>query len=215
MDERYHFRNLYYRPMPLKSHFSDIETFECGCDEVGRGCIAGPVFAAAVIMPYHYANDEINDSKQLSAAKRKQLREIIERDALAWAVGQVSEQEIDKINILNASFLAMNRAIQQLQTIPQLLLIDGNRFKNQTDIPFKTVVKGDATYLSIAAASILAKCYRDELMEKLHEEFPQYGWNDNKGYPTPAHQDAVLKYGLTPYHRRSFQLKRQLKLEFE
>lgn len=200
--------------MPLKSHFSDTEILECGCDEVGRGCIAGPVFAAAVILPYNYQNEEINDSKQLSAAKRNQMRMIIERDALAWAVGQVSEKEIDKINILQASFLAMTRAVLQLSLKPQLLLIDGNRFVNRTDIPYKTVVKGDATYLSIAAASILAKCYRDELMERLHEEYPMYGWKDNKGYPTPYHQDAVLKYGNSPYHRRSFQLKRQLRLEF-
>ncbi|MBO2524740.1 MAG: ribonuclease HII [Bacteroidetes bacterium] len=200
--------------MPLKSHFFDTEILECGCDEVGRGCIAGPVFAAAVILPYNYQNEEINDSKQLSAAKRNQMRTIIERDALAWAVGQVSEKEIDKINILQASFLAMTRAVQQLTLKPQLLLIDGNRFVNRTDIPFKTVVKGDATYLSIAAASILAKCYRDELMERLHEEYPMYGWKDNKGYPTPYHQEAVLKYGNSPYHRRSFQLKRQLRLEF-
>lgn len=200
--------------MPLKSHYSDTEILECGCDEVGRGCIAGPVFAAAVILPYNYQNEEINDSKQLSAAKRNQMRMIIERDALAWAVGQVSEKEIDKINILQASFLAMTRAVQQLSLKPQLLLIDGNRFVNRTDIPYKTVVKGDATYLSIAAASILAKCYRDELMERLHEEYPMYGWKDNKGYPTPYHQEAVLKYGNSPYHRRSFQLKRQLRLEF-
>lgn len=200
--------------MPLKSHFSDTEILECGCDEVGRGCVAGPVFAAAVILPYNYQNEEINDSKQLSAAKRDQMRTIIERDALAWAVGQVSEKEIDKINILQASFLAMTRAVQQLTLKPQLLLIDGNRFVNRTDIPYKTVVKGDATYLSIAAASILAKCYRDELMERLHEEYPMYGWKDNKGYPTPYHQEAVLKYGNSPYHRRSFQLKRQLRLEF-
>ena len=200
--------------MSLKSHYSDTELLECGCDEVGRGCIAGPVFAAAVILPYNYENEEINDSKQLTAAKRNQLRTMIERDALAWAVGQVSEKEIDKINILQASFLAMTRAVEQLSLKPQLLLIDGNRFVNRTDIPYKTVVKGDATYLSIAAASILAKCYRDELMERLHEEYPQYGWKDNKGYPTPYHQEAVLKYGNSPYHRRSFQLKRQLKLEF-
>ena len=190
------------------------EILECGCDEVGRGCIAGPVFAAAVILPYNYQNEEINDSKQLSAAKRNQMRTIIERDALAWAVGQVSEKEIDKINILQASFLAMTRAVEQLALKPQLLLIDGNRFVNRTDIPYKTVVKGDATYLSIAAASILAKCYRDELMDRLHEEYPMYGWKDNKGYPTPYHQEAVLKYGNSPYHRRSFQLKRQLRLEF-
>lgn len=200
--------------MSLRSHYSDTELLECGCDEVGRGCIAGPVFAAAVILPYNYENGEINDSKQLSAAKRNRLRTMIERDALAWAVGQVSEKEIDKINILQASFLAMTRAVEQLSLKPQLLLIDGNRFVNRTDIPYKTVVKGDATFLSIAAASILAKCYRDELMEHLHEEYPMYGWRDNKGYPTPYHQEAVLKYGNSPYHRRSFQLKRQLRLEF-
>lgn len=200
--------------MSLRSHYSDTELLECGCDEVGRGCIAGPVFAAAVILPYNYENGEINDSKQLSSAKRNRLRTMIERDALAWAVGQVSEKEIDKINILQASFLAMTRAVEQLSLKPQLLLIDGNRFVNRTDIPYKTVVKGDATFLSIAAASILAKCYRDELMEHLHEEYPMYGWKDNKGYPTPYHQEAVLKYGNSPYHRRSFQLKRQLRLEF-
>lgn len=200
--------------MFLKSHFSETEILECGCDEVGRGCIAGPVFAAAVILPFNYQNEEINDSKQLTAVKRQNLRNIIERDALAWAVGQVSEKEIDQINILKASFLAMTRAVQQLSLKPQLLLIDGNRFINQTDIPYHTVIKGDATYLSIAAASILAKCYRDDLMENLHNEYPQYGWKDNKGYPTPSHQDAVFKYGLSPYHRRSFQLKRQLRLEF-
>ncbi|MCQ2266031.1 MAG: ribonuclease HII [Bacteroidales bacterium] len=200
--------------MSLKSHFSETEILECGCDEVGRGCIAGPVFAAAVILPFNYQNEEINDSKQLTAVKRQNLRNIIERDALAWAVGQVSEKEIDQINILKASFLAMTRAVQQLSLKPQLLLIDGNRFINQTDIPYHTVIKGDATYLSIAAASILAKCYRDDLMENLHNEYPQYGWKDNKGYPTPSHQDAVFKYGLSPYHRRSFQLKRQLRLEF-
>lgn len=200
--------------MSLKSHFSETELLECGCDEVGRGCIAGPVFAAAVILPFDYQNEEINDSKQLTAAKRQNLRNIIERDALAWAVGQVSEKEIDEINILKASFLAMTRAIQQLSIKPQLLLIDGNRFVNKTDIPYRTVVKGDATYLPIAAASILAKCYRDDLMVNLHDEYPQYGWKDNKGYPTPSHQDAVFKYGLSPYHRRSFQLKRQLRLEF-
>lgn len=200
--------------MSLKSHFSETEILECGCDEVGRGCIAGPVFAAAVILPFNYQNEEINDSKQLTAVKRQNLRNIIERDALAWAVGQVSEKEIDQINILKASFLAMTRAVQQLSLKPQLLLIDGNRFINQTDIPYHTVIKGDATYLSIAAASILAKCYRDDLMENLHNEYPQYGWKNNKGYPTPSHQDAVFKYGLSPYHRRSFQLKRQLRLEF-
>lgn len=200
--------------MSLKSHFSETEILECGCDEVGRGCIAGPVVAAAVILPFDYQNEEINDSKQLTAAKRQNLRNIIERDALAWAVGQVSEKEIDEINILKASFLAMTRAVRQLAIKPQLLLIDGNRFINQTDIPYHTVIKGDATYLSIAAASILAKCYRDDLMVNLHDEYPQYGWKDNKGYPTPSHQDAVFKYGLSPYHRRSFQLKRQLRLEF-
>lgn len=200
--------------MSLKSHYSDTPTIECGCDEVGRGCLAGPVCAAAVIFPYDYTNDEINDSKQLSAARREKLRKIIERDAIAFHVAEVSETEIDRINILNASIQCMNNAIGALSVKPEFLLIDGNKFKDQWHIPYQCVVKGDATYLSIAAASILAKTYRDNLMVKLDKEFPQYDWKSNKGYPSPKHIAAVQQYGLTPYHRKSFHLKNQLSLEF-
>lgn len=199
--------------MSLKSHYSDTPTIECGCDEVGRGCLAGPVCAAAVIFPYDYANDEINDSKQLTAARREALREIIERDAIAFFVAEVSEKEIDRINILNASIQCMNNAIGALNVKPEFLLIDGNKFKDQWNIPYKCVVKGDATYLSIAAASILAKTYRDNLMVELDKEFPQYDWKSNKGYPSPKHIAAVQQYGLTPYHRKSFHLKNQLSLD--
>lgn len=187
---------------------------ECGCDEAGRGCLAGPVCAAAVIFPYDYANEEINDSKQLSAIKREHLRTVIERDALAFCVVEVSEKRIDEINILNASIQGMNDAVEGLAIEPELLLIDGNRFKDRLGIPYKCVVKGDATYLSIAAASILAKTYRDALMERLDAEFPVYGWKKNKGYPTPEHVAAVMQHGFSPYHRRSFHLKNQLSLEF-
>lgn len=197
----------------LKPHFSpDPSVIECGCDEAGRGCLAGPVVAAAVILPPDYANPRINDSKQLSRKMREELRVEIERDAVAYAVSFVSEKEIDEINILNASLTAMNRAVQQLSVRPQFLLIDGNRFRNQTDIPFQCVVKGDATYLSIAAASILAKTYRDERMMALDAEYPVYQWGKNMGYPTPEHQAAVLEYGLSPYHRRSFHLKKATQL---
>lgn len=200
--------------MALKSHFSETLCVECGCDEVGRGCLAGPVCAAAVIFPYDYANEEINDSKQLSAIKREHLRTVIERDALAFCVVEVSEKRIDEINILNASIQGMNDAVEGLAIEPELLLIDGNRFKDRLGIPYKCVVKGDATYLSIAAASILAKTYRDALMERLDAEFPVYGWKKNKGYPTPEHVAAVMQHGFSPYHRRSFHLKNQLSLEF-
>lgn len=199
--------------MSLKSHFSDTPTIECGCDEVGRGCLAGPVCAAAVILPYDYKNDAINDSKQLSAKRRNELRQIIERDAIAFFVAEVSEKEIDQINILNASIKCMNDAVGQLSVKPELLLIDGNKFKDQWGIPYKCVVKGDATYLSIAAASILAKTYRDDLMVRLDAEYPMYDWKNNKGYPTPKQIAAVLQYGYTPYHRRSFHLKTQLSLD--
>lgn len=199
--------------MVLKSHFSEFPTTECGCDEVGRGCLAGPVCAAAVIFPYDYVNNEINDSKQLSAVKRNYLRQIIEQDAIAFCVNEVSEKEIDRINILNASIQCMNNAIGQLSVKPELLLIDGNKFYNQWNIPFQCVVKGDATYLSIAAASILAKTYRDELMVQLDAEYPMYDWKNNKGYPSPKHIKAVLEYGYSPYHRRSFHLKNQLSLD--
>ena len=190
---------------------------EAGCDEAGRGCLAGPVYAAAVILPQDFSNDLLNDSKQLSEKQRYALREVIEREALAWAVGVVSADEIDKINILRASILAMHRAIAQLKIRPQHLLIDGNRFMPYEDIPHTTVVKGDATYMSIAAASILAKTYRDDYMLKIHQEYPQYHWDSNKGYPAPIHRDAIRKYGTTPYHRLTFQLlpPTQLELDFE
>ena len=198
--------------MALKSHFSENNLLEAGCDEAGRGCLAGPLFAAAVIFPYHYVNDQLNDSKQLSKAKREMLREIIIKDAVAYSVVSISETVIDEINILNASFRGMNLAIKQLKVQPELLLIDGNRFKNETAIPFQCIVKGDAKYLSIAAASILAKTFRDDYMEQLSAEFPVYGWAQNKGYPTAAHQEALLKHGRSPHHRRSFQVKGQLRL---
>ena len=197
----------------LQSHFSpDSSVIECGCDEAGRGCLAGPVVAAAVILPPDYVNARINDSKQLTRRVREELRTEIERDAIAYAVCFVSEKEIDEINILNASITAMNRAVQQLSVTPQFLLIDGNRFRNQTGIPFQCVVKGDATYLSIAAASVLAKTYRDERMMALDVEYPVYQWKKNMGYPTPEHQASVLEYGLSPYHRRSFHLKKATQL---
>lgn len=201
-------------PMALKPHFSSSPTIECGCDEVGRGCLAGPVCAAAVIFPYDYTNEEINDSKQLTEHKRNLLRQIIERDALAYAVAEVSEAEIDKMNILNASIQCMNLAVGQLTMKPELILVDGNRFRDRWGIPYRCIVKGDATYLSIAAASILAKTYRDDLMSRLATEFPAYDWEHNKGYPTPKHIAAVNQHGLTPYHRRSFHLKNQLSLDF-
>ena len=198
----------------MRSHFSDVPLLECGCDEVGRGCLAGPVCAAAVILPYDYTNADINDSKQLTEKKREALRRQIEQDAVAFCVAEVSEKEIDRINILNASVQCMNDAVGRLSVKPDLLLIDGNRFTDRWKIPYHCVVKGDATFLSIAAASILAKTYRDELMCRLDAEFPAYDWRHNKGYPSPKHIEAVRQYGLTPYHRRSFHLKNQLSLEF-
>ncbi len=198
----------------MRSHFSDVPLLECGCDEVGRGCLAGPVCAAAVILPYDYTNADINDSKQLTEKKREALRRQIEQDAVAFCVAEVSEKEIDRINILNASVQCMNDAVGRLSVKPDLLLIDGNRFTDRWKIPYHCVVKGDATFLSIAAASILAKTYRDELMCRLDAEFPAYDWKHNKGYPSPKHIESVRQYGLTPYHRRSFHLKNQLSLEF-
>lgn len=186
---------------------------EAGCDEAGRGCLAGPVFAAAVILPRAFKNTLLNDSKQLSEKNRYKLRTIIEREALAWAVASCSPEEIDEINILNASIKAMHRAIENLPLIPEHLIIDGNRFKNYKNIPHLCVVKGDGKYLSIAAASILAKTYRDDYMVNLHSEHPEYAWNKNKGYPTKAHREAISEFGVTPYHRKSFQLlDRQMKL---
>lgn len=191
------------------------ELIEAGCDEAGRGCLAGAVYAAAVILPTDYVNERLNDSKKLTEHQRYALREEIERDALAWAVGVVLPAEIDKINILNASFLAMHRAIDQLSIRPQHLLIDGNRFNKYHDMPHTTVVKGDGKFLSIAAASILAKTYRDDYMNKLHEEYPMYDWKGNKGYPTKKHREAIAKYGTTPYHRMTFNLLGDGQLSFD
>ena len=187
-----------------------------GCDEAGRGCLAGPVYAAAVILPPDYENSLLNDSKQLTARQRYQLRTEIERDAVAWAVGIVTAEEIDQMNILRASITAMHRAIDQLIVRPQELIIDGNRFYKYHDLPHTCIVKGDGKYLAIAAASILAKTYRDDCMTRLHEEFPQYGWNHNAGYPTPEHRAAIREYGTTPYHRMTFNLlgDSQLTLSF-
>ena len=191
------------------------DIIEAGCDEAGRGCLAGPVFAAAVILPDNFENPLLNDSKQLTERQRDQLRPIIEREAVAWAVAQVSPREIDEINILAASILAMHRAIDALAVVPQHLIIDGNRFKPYKDIPYHTIVKGDGKYLSIAAASVLAKTHRDEYMRRLANDFPQYDWQNNKGYPTAKHRAAIKHYGTTPHHRLTFQLlDQQLKLEF-
>ena len=199
----------------LASHYYEGKT-EAGCDEAGRGCLAGSVYAAAVILPENYQNDLLNDSKQLTEKKRYQLREIIQRDAMAWAVGIVTPEEIDKINILNASILAMHRALDQLRVRPEAIIIDGNRFKQYKDLPHTTIVKGDGKFLSIAAASILAKTYRDDYMNKLADEYPQYDWLSNKGYPTKKHREAIKQYGITPYHRKSYNLlgDGQLSIDF-
>ena len=198
----------------LKPHYYDDLT-EAGCDEAGRGCLAGSVYAAAVILPPDYHNDMLNDSKQLTEKRRYELREVIERDALAWAVGIVTPEEIDRINILNASILAMHRALDQLTLRPQAVIVDGNRFKPYKGLPYTTIVKGDGKYLSIAAASILAKTYRDDYMNQLAEEFPQYDWKQNKGYPTRKHREAIRQYGATPYHRKSYNLLGDTQLELE
>ncbi len=233
----------------LKSYYYE-ELTEAGCDEAGRGCLAGSVYAAAVVLPKDYENDELNDSKQLTDRKRHALREVIERDALAWAVGIVTPQEIDKINILNASFLAMHRALDQLRLRPEAIIVDGNRFRPyypplgmkvesvpaimggcaegnvapdatiqraRTPLPHTCIVKGDGKYLSIAAASILAKTYRDDYMDRLALEYPQYDWANNKGYPTRKHREAIRAYGPTPYHRMSYTLlpPEELSLEFK
>lgn len=179
---------------------------EAGCDEAGRGCLAGAVYAAAVILPVDFRNDLLNDSKQLTERQRYALREVIEREAIAWSVGVVSPVEIDEINILNASILAMHRAVDGLKVRPEALIVDGNRFKPYHDLPYTTIVKGDGKYLSIAAASILAKTYRDDYMDRLHDEYPQYDWKKNKGYPTPKHRNGIRQHGTTPYHRKSFNL---------
>ena len=199
----------------LASHFYEGK-IEAGCDEAGRGCLAGSVYAAAVILPDGYQNELLNDSKQLSEKKRYQLREIIERDAVAWAVGIVTPDEIDKIDILNASILAMHRALDQLKVRPEAVIVDGNRFKKYQDLPHTTIVKGDGKYLAIAAASILAKTYRDDYMNQLAEEYPQYDWLSNKGYPTKKHREAIKQFGITPYHRKSYNLlgDGQLSIDF-
>jgi ribonuclease HII len=200
----------------LKLFFSD-NTYEAGCDEAGRGCLAGPVFAAAVILPPEFDLPALNDSKQLTEKVRYQLRPLIEESAIEWAVGIVSNEEIDQINILNASYLAMHRAVDQLKITPQYLIIDGNRFKPYKTIPHTCIVKGDSKYLSIAAASVLAKTYRDDFMMKIDKEYPAYNWKQNKGYPTLDHRAAIEKEGDTPYHRKSFRLlagPKQLELGF-
>ena len=188
---------------------------EAGCDEAGRGCIAGPVFAAAVILPGHFHDPLLNDSKKLSVKVREKLRDIVESESVAFAVGVVNELEIDQINILNASFLAMHRALEKLNPVPEQLIIDGNRFKPYQKIPYACIVKGDAKYASIAAASILAKTHRDEYMAQLHSQHPEYGWNRNMGYPTLTHREAILKFGPCPHHRRSFRLLNdQMRIDF-
>ena len=208
----------------LKSYYYEGKV-EAGCDEAGRGCLAGSVYAAAVILPLDYQNELLNDSKQLTEKRRYQLREIIQRDAIAWAVGVVTPEEIDKINILNASILAMHRALDQLKVRPEAIIVDGNRFKPyftqgdryRVQIPHTTIVKGDGKYLAIAAASILAKTYRDDYMNELAKEYPQYDWQKNKGYPTKKHREAIREYGISPFHRKTFNLlgDGQLSFDFE
>ena len=188
---------------------------EAGCDEAGRGCLAGSVYAAAVILPKDYHNELLNDSKQLTAKKRYLLREHIERDAIAWAVGIVTPKEIDEMNILRASITAMHRAVDQLKVRPEALIIDGNRFYKYQDLPHTTIVKGDGKYLAIAAASILAKTYRDDYMAELHKEFPHYGWDRNAGYPTKEHREGIRQHGTTPYHRMTFNLLGDSQLSFD
>ena len=198
----------------LASHYYEGK-IEAGCDEAGRGCLAGSVYAAAVILSAGYQNELLNDSKQLTEKRRYELRDIIQRDAVAWAVGIVTPEEIDKINILNASILAMHRALDQLKVRPEAVIVDGNRFKKYRDLPHTTIVKGDGKYLSIAAASILAKTYRDDYMNQLAEEYPQYDWRSNKGYPTKKHREAIRQHGTTPYHRMSYNLLGDGQLSFD
>ena len=189
----------------LEGHYFD-GLVEAGCDEAGRGCLAGSVYAAAVILPPGYDNPDLNDSKKLTAARRNALRRQRERDALAWAVGIVTPEEIDSINILRASFLAMHRALDQLAVRPQVVIVDGNRFVPYQNLPYATIVKGDGKYQAIAAASILAKTYRDDYMDALAEEYPFYDWKSNKGYPTKAHREGIRQHGISPYHRKSYNL---------
>jgi ribonuclease HII len=196
-------------------HHLKNDVIEAGCDEAGRGCLAGPVFAAAVILPPNFYSEELNDSKQLTEKQRYQLRPLIEKEAISWAVGIYDNIEIDEVNILNASIFSMHRALDLLSVTPQHIIVDGNRFKPFKDIPYTTVIQGDGKYLSIAAASVLAKTYRDDFMIALHEKHPEYGWDRNKGYPTAFHREALKKVGITSYHRKSFRLfDTQLELEF-
>ena len=197
----------------LRKSYS-AKLIEAGCDEAGRGCLAGPVFAAAVILPESFENELLNDSKILTVRQRNKLRPMIEENALAWAVEQVDNTIIDEINILNASIMAMHQAIKKLKIRPELLLIDGNRFKKYDDIPHHCIIKGDGLYRPIAAASVLAKTHRDEFMTKLHLEFPEYEWRKNKGYPTRKHKDVILSNGICQYHRKSFRINEQLKFDF-
>lgn len=199
----------------MLKQFLNKNLIEAGCDEAGRGCLAGPVFASAVILPKDFRNDLLNDSKLLSEKARYELRSVIEKEAVSFAVAQVSEKEIDEINILNASFLAMHRAIEQLKVKPESLLVDGNRFKKYKNIPHTCIIKGDGKFLAIAAASVLAKTYRDDFMHSLHKKFPHYKWNTNKGYGTEKHRKAIEEFGIVPHHRKTFQLlPHQLKLKF-
>ena len=200
---------------PLRVSFGEDGRLECGCDEAGRGCLAGPVVAAAVILPPTFYHPLLFDSKQLSERQRDTLRPIIEEAALAWGVGIVSPEEIDEINILQASFLAMHRALDQLSLRPEAVIVDGNRFKPYQDLPFATIVKGDGKYLSIAAASVLAKTYRDDYMLGLAKEYPQYDWQSNMGYPTKKHRQAIRDHGITPYHRKSYNLLGDGQLSFD
>ncbi len=201
--------------MPLQSHFY-TDCIEAGCDEAGRGCLAGSVYAAAVILPSDYDNPLLNDSKQLSVKLRYALRDQIVHDAVAWAVGIVTPEEIDRINILNASFLAMHRALDQLAVRPEAIIVDGNRFRPYHDLPYTTIVKGDGKYQAIAAASILAKTFRDDYMDRLDEEYPMYDWRSNKGYPTRKHREGIRLHGISPYHRKSYHLLgTELSLDFQ
>ncbi len=204
---------VYSYMLKLKLH---IDLLECGTDEAGRGCLAGPVTAAAILLPDNFSNSILNDSKQLSEAKRKSLRPLLEDCSLSYGVTHIFMEEIDQINILNASILGMQRAIEQLQPQPEHIIVDGNKFKPYHNIPHTCVIKGDGKYLNIAAASVLAKTYRDEFMEKIHEEYPMYNWKKNKGYPTVEHRDAIRKHGITKYHRKSFRLlPEQLSIDFK
>ena len=201
--------------MPLQSHFY-TDCIEAGCDEAGRGCLAGSVYAAAVILPSDYDNPLLNDSKQLSVKLRYALRDQIVHDAVAWAVGIVTPEEIDRINILNASFLAMHRALDQLAVRPEAIIVDGNRFRPYHDLPYTTIVKGDGKYQAIAAASILAKTFRDDYMDRLDEEYPMYDWRSNKGYPTRRQREGIRLHGISPYHRKSYHLLgTELSLDFQ